>query len=95
MTAKQESLAASPFTQAMRPHITRTKTVATVGPASNSLEMLKQLLVAGVDVFRINMAHGTREDHQQVLERIRLACLETRLAAGIMIDLAGPKIRLG
>ncbi|MFK7768884.1 MAG: pyruvate kinase [Mariniblastus sp.] len=73
----------------------RTKTVATVGPASGSLDMLKKLLHAGVDVFRINMAHGSRESHTEAVTNIRLASKETGLAAGILVDLAGPKIRLG
>ncbi|MEL7497820.1 MAG: pyruvate kinase [Planctomycetota bacterium] len=73
----------------------RTKTVATVGPASSSIDMLKQLLSAGVDVFRINMAHGAREDHDVVVTNIRAASEELGLPAGILVDLAGPKIRLG
>ena len=73
----------------------RTKTVATVGPACGSPEMLKQLLRAGADVFRINMAHGSRESHTQAVKDIRQASEETELPAGILVDLAGPKIRLG
>lgn len=73
----------------------RTKTVATVGPACASKEMLIKLLRAGADVFRINMAHGSREDHNAVIENIREAGRETGFPAGILVDLAGPKIRLG
>ena len=73
----------------------RTKTVATVGPACEKVEMLTQLLHAGVDVFRINMAHGSRESHTQAVANIRTASTETGLPAGILVDLAGPKIRLG
>ena len=54
----------------------RTKTVATVGPASESHEMLCELIRRGVDVFRINMAHGTREEHDQMRQRIRVASAE-------------------
>jgi len=57
--------------------------------------MLKQLLRAGADVFRINMAHGSRESHTQAVKDIRQASEETELPAGILVDLAGPKIRLG
>ena len=73
----------------------RTKTVATVGPACASKEMLVKLLRAGADVFRINMAHGSREDHEAVVQNIREAGKETGFPAGILVDLAGPKIRLG
>ena len=73
----------------------RTKTVATVGPACASTEMLVKLLKAGADVFRINMAHGGREAHEQAIVNIRAAAEETGFPAGILIDLAGPKIRLG
>jgi pyruvate kinase len=73
----------------------RTKTVATVGPACSSVEMLTKLLHAGADVFRINMAHGSRESHTQTVADVRTASSETGLPAGILVDLAGPKIRLG
>ena len=73
----------------------KTKTVATVGPASGSPEMLEKLMHAGADVFRINMAHGSRESHTQAVTNIRAASKETGLPAGILVDLAGPKIRLG
>jgi len=73
----------------------RTKTVATVGPACGDPEKLKELLRAGVDVFRINMAHGSRESHAQAVKDIRQASAEINLPAGILVDLAGPKIRLG
>ena len=57
--------------------------------------MLVKLLKAGADVFRINMAHGGREAHEQAIANIRAAGEETGFPAGILIDLAGPKIRLG
>ena len=73
----------------------RTKIVATVGPASFSTEQLSQLIAAGVDVFRINMAHGNQEQHEKVLTNIRSAASEQDRPIGILVDLAGPKIRLG
>lgn len=73
----------------------RTKTVATVGPASSSESRLTQLIEAGVDVFRINMAHGSRESHTNAVTMIRRVSEATGLPAGILVDLAGPKIRLG
>ncbi|MEM9412320.1 MAG: pyruvate kinase [Planctomycetota bacterium] len=75
--------------------ISRTKTVATVGPASASVEMLGQLLNHGVDVFRLNMAHGSRQDHETAIKNIRTANQQTGRPSGILVDLAGPKIRLG
>ena len=75
--------------------ISRTKTVATVGPASSTVEILSELISAGVNVFRLNMAHGSREDHETAIKRIREASKKTECPVGILIDLAGPKIRLG
>lgn len=75
--------------------ISRTKTIATVGPASSSTEMLVKLIQTGVDVFRLNMAHGIRADHESVIKNIREANQITGRLTGILIDLAGPKIRLG
>ena len=51
----------------------RTKIVATIGPASDSLEMIESLMRAGVNVFRLNFSHGTHEYHYEVLQRIREA----------------------
>ncbi|MDR1959530.1 MAG: pyruvate kinase [Planctomycetaceae bacterium] len=73
----------------------RTKIVATVGPASESEEMLGRLLDAGVDVFRINMAHGKTDRAQQLLDRIRKVSGEQGVPVAVLVDLAGPKIRLG
>ncbi|MEE2825937.1 MAG: pyruvate kinase [Planctomycetota bacterium] len=75
--------------------ISRTKTIATVGPASESLQVLKDLIDRGVDVFRLNMAHGDRESHEKAIARIRQAEAELQTSVAILIDLAGPKIRLG
>lgn len=73
----------------------RTKIVATVGPACSTPEVLRQLVGAGVDVFRLNMAHGTRDSHEQLLRDIRAAAADGFRPIGILVDLAGPKIRLG
>lgn len=73
----------------------RTKIVATVGPASRDPEVLQSLLTAGVDVFRLNMSHGERDEHgQDFVELRRLTELENTPVA-ILVDLAGPKIRVG
>jgi pyruvate kinase len=73
----------------------RTKIVATVGPACGSVEKLAALIEAGVSVFRINTAHGTQEERQQKLADIRTAAAQIGHPVGVLVDLAGPKIRLG
>src|SRR6056297_907984 len=72
-----------------------TKIIATVGPACDSLVSLTKLIEAGVDVFRINTAHGNREAHAETLRRIREASDETGFPVGVLLDLSGPKLRLG
>lgn len=73
----------------------RTKIVATVGPACRDPQILLELVHSGVDVFRVNTAHGKREEHQATVEDIRAASLSAGRPVGILVDLAGPKIRLG
>jgi pyruvate kinase len=73
----------------------RTKIIATVGPASSTADVLDELIAAGVDVFRLNFSHGTRESHGDVIARIRdIASRHTRHVA-LLQDLSGPKIRTG
>jgi pyruvate kinase len=76
-------------------HRARTKIVATIGPASRSPEMVRALIRAGVSVFRLNTAHGSIADRTAVLEDIRKASVELNYPVGVLVDLAGPKIRLG
>ena len=77
------------------PELVRTKIVATLGPASSSEQAIGALIQAGVDVFRLNMAHGTVAEHQEMLDRIRRMSDELVRPVGVLVDLAGPKIRLG
>ena len=79
----------------MPPPVVRTKVVATVGPACAGQDTLAGLVEAGVDVFRLNMAHGTVAEHQQALDRIRDVSVRLARPVGVLADLAGPKIRLG
>jgi pyruvate kinase len=72
-----------------------TKIVATLGPASDSPERLRKLFEAGVDVFRLNASHGTHEDHATRIKNVRALELELGRHTGILLDLQGPKIRLG
>ncbi len=73
----------------------RTKIVATVGPACRSIEMLAELVKAGVDVFRLNMAHADLNEHLESLLMIRQVSKQLNHPIGVLADLAGPKIRLG
>jgi len=77
------------------PLLTKTKIVATVGPASRDREVLRELIVAGVDVFRLNFAHGTHAEKAKIVTNIRELASELDHPVGILGDLSGPKIRLG
>jgi pyruvate kinase len=72
-----------------------TKIVATLGPASDSPEIIRRMMQSGVDVFRMNASHGTPEEHMRRISRVREAARELRVQKGILLDLQGPKIRLG
>ncbi|MEM9063531.1 MAG: pyruvate kinase [Pseudomonadota bacterium] len=72
-----------------------TKIVATVGPASSTREMLKKLFIAGVDVFRLNMSHGSHDDVRERHRLIREIEMELERPIGILVDLQGPKLRVG
>jgi pyruvate kinase len=73
----------------------KTKIVATVGPASNSPEMLESLIRAGMNIARLNFSHGSFDQHAEVVTRIRTASKATGRRVAIMGDLPGPKMRLG
>jgi pyruvate kinase len=72
-----------------------TKIVATIGPASSTLEILTQMITAGVDVVRLNFSHGKAEDHIMRARLVREAAAACGREVGIMADLQGPKIRVG
>lgn len=74
--------------------IRRTKIVATIGPASESDNMIAKLISAGVNVFRLNFSHGTAEQHALVARRVRKQAAIAGQYVGIMADLQGPKIRI-
>ena len=78
----------------MKIQYNKTKIVATVGPASNSKEMLAKLISCGVDVFRLNFSHGTHELHLPVIQAIKELREETGTYVSILQDLQGPKIRV-
>jgi pyruvate kinase len=72
-----------------------TKIVATLGPATDAPDRLRKLFEAGVDVFRLNASHGTQEDHARRIKNVRALEVELGRHTGILLDLQGPKIRLG
>ncbi|MFX1488690.1 MAG: pyruvate kinase, partial [Promethearchaeota archaeon] len=67
------------------------KIISTIGPASSNKTMLKDLISAGVDIFRLNFSHGTDDEKRQLVKRIR----EINEYVGILADIQGPKIRVG
>ncbi len=73
----------------------KTKIVATIGPASDSPEMLERLIRAGLDIARLNFSHGEFTHHGKVISRIRTAAQKVGRSVAIMADLPGPKMRLG
>lgn len=73
----------------------RAKIVATLGPATSSLEQIQALVEAGMDVARLNLSHGDYRDHEQVYSHVRAASDASGRGVGILVDLQGPKIRLG
>lgn len=79
----------------MKPFHSRTKIVATLGPASAKPEVLYSMFNAGLDVCRLNFSHGSQADHQEVLDTIRGINEKYSYNVGILADLQGPKIRIG
>ena len=72
-----------------------TKIVATLGPASSDEAVLRRMVLAGVDIVRLNFSHGTAEDHATRVGLLRTITKDTGRTVGIMADLQGPKIRVG
>lgn len=81
--------------QEYQPIIKRTKILATVGPSTNSYELIKSLIEAGANGIRLNFSHGSHEERTQQIEWIRKASKELDKPVAIYQDLQGPKIRLG
>ena len=73
----------------------KTKIIATVGPATSAEGPLRDLIAAGVDVFRLNFSHGSHEAHGEVVARIRALAAEAGRSVALLQDLSGPKIRTG
>ena len=73
----------------------KTKIVATIGPSSDSIEVIKSLIQEGVNVFRLNFSHGTHEYHKSTIEKIKEASNALKIRVGVLQDICGPKIRVG
>ena len=76
-------------------NVRRAKIVCTLGPATDSAERLRQMVEAGMDVARFNLSHGSHEEHEQRYRRVRAAAALAGRNVGVLVDLQGPKIRLG
>ncbi|MDF2837878.1 MAG: pyruvate kinase, partial [Paenibacillus sp.] len=75
--------------------MSQTKIVCTMGPSSNSISILKEMMKSGMNVARLNMAHGELEDHSKRIELIREAASEASAIVAVMMDIKGPEIRIG
>ncbi|MCK5251373.1 MAG: pyruvate kinase, partial [Thermoplasmata archaeon] len=73
----------------------RTKIVATLGPAVDSVDSIADLMRAGADVLRLNLSHGERQDHDRFVHQTREAQARTGRNVAIMVDLQGPRLRVG
>ncbi|MGK4583832.1 pyruvate kinase [Kitasatospora sp. HPMI-4] len=73
----------------------RAKIVCTLGPATDSYDQIKALVEAGMDIARFNLSHGTQLEHEERYRRVRKASDESGRSIGVLVDLQGPKIRLG
>lgn len=79
----------------MKPLLHRTKIVATIGPASNARETIRQMVIAGMNVARLNFSHGSYEDHTRMIQLLRSVSSELETPITLLQDLQGPKIRVG
>ncbi len=83
------------MTSLIQPRGRRVKVLATLGPASNTLDMISALIAAGADAFRVNMSHGAHEDHAARIALVREAEKAAGRPIAILADLQGPKLRVG
>jgi len=75
--------------------VRKTKIICTIGPASEDLDIIMQMMEAGMNVARLNFSHGTHDEHRQRIEKLRYAGQQKRLPLAIMLDTRGPEIRTG
>ena len=90
-----EALWEAAVTTAIHPRARKVRILATLGPASSSPEMIRKLFDAGADAFRINMSHGNQADKAKLVKAIRAMESDTKRPTTILVDLQGPKLRVG
>jgi pyruvate kinase len=73
----------------------KTKILATLGPATKNKETIQELIAAGIDAVRLNLSHGSYESFEELFDSVHSACLEEKTPLAILVDLQGPKIRIG
>src|SRR5918998_3412047 len=83
------------LTETLAPRTRKVKILATLGPASSDPRLIRKLMLAGADAFRINMSHGDRRQKARLVEAIRALEKEFRRPTTIVFDLQGPKLRVG
>ena len=76
-------------------HYGATKIIATIGPASDSEEKIRELIKAGVNVFRFNMSHNTRDYHKATIQKVKKVSAALGIPVAVLVDLQGPRIRIG
>src|SRR6476659_6196014 len=82
-------------TETLAPRSRKVKILATLGPATSSPQMIRKLMLAGADAFRINMSHGDQKAKAKLVEHIRALEKEFHRPTTILFDLQGPKLRVG
>src|SRR3954468_16076131 len=95
MLPMRDEDSASPPPRSAQVIMRRTKIVATLGPASSSPDVVRQLIQAGMDVARLNFSHGSHDDHARQIATLRALSRELDTPVTILQDLQGPKIRIG
>src|SRR5690348_7747982 len=83
------------MTESLAPRSRKVKILATLGPASSDAKMIRRLMLAGADAFRINMSHGDQKTKAKLVEHIRALEKEFHRPSTILFDLQGPKLRVG
>ena len=76
-------------------NLTKTKIIATLGPSTSTPEKIRELILAGASMFRLNTSHGKEDDHAKNIKNIREISKELKKYIPILVDLQGPKIRVG
>lgn len=76
------------------PGIRLTRIIATIGPASNKIEVIHEMIRAGMDIARLNLSHGSHDDHRKTVEIIRKAAANSQRPVAILTDIPGPKLRV-